>query len=516
MARSRFNPKADRWVVANEEDGVNLWGIGFFPPSFTAGLERYGGFPSMYAMIQFEGEHMRLLVPERRWSEVSQRILERELEEPAYFSRLKGDTLAACRALYRLGRAQLKTNWAAASDAKIAAAFAAHKQAVERMLGYGIISTLVEVPNGLFTNFVTELLTKRAALFGLKTPVARYFEVLTTPPEPSAQRQQELNFFSALKRFQGNRDAMKVLKKGDAARLAEAHPRLWALIRTHVRKFSWVYYSYNGPAFSEGWVAAELAAHAGEPAWARIRALERRARAVSREAASAAAALRLNAYERKLVRALRDTASTKLLRKDALTFSFYALEGALRELARRARLPFRHAQFIAPGEHGQALRPTAAYRRELAARTRYAVYSCVTDRPAVLSGPRAMAFVERYYSAETVGDVRELRGQPACVGKVTGKVKIVNVPADMAKMNRGDVLVSIATSPEIVSAMKRAAAIVTEQGGITSHASIVSRELGVPCVIGTRVATKVFRDGDVVSVDAETGTVRLLRRAGSK
>lgn len=77
-------------------------------------------------------------------------------------------------------------------------------------------------------------------------------------------------------------------------------------------------------------------------------------------------------------------------------------------------------------------------------------------------------------------------------------------------MKDGDVLISTATTPSIVSAMKKAAAIVTDEGGLTCHAAIVSRELKIPCIIGTKIATKVFKDGDRVEVDATKGIVRKL------
>lgn len=77
-------------------------------------------------------------------------------------------------------------------------------------------------------------------------------------------------------------------------------------------------------------------------------------------------------------------------------------------------------------------------------------------------------------------------------------------------MKLGDILVSIATDPDIVPAMKKAAAIVTEQGGVTSHAAIVSRELNIPCVIGTKIATRVLKDGDRVEVDANKGIVKKI------
>ena len=110
--------------------------------------------------------------------------------------------------------------------------------------------------------------------------------------------------------------------------------------------------------------------------------------------------------------------------------------------------------------------------------------------------------------AAMAASVFELHGQTASLGQAKGKVKIINSASDMKKMKTGDILVSIATNPDVVPAMKKAAAIVTEQGGVTSHAAIVSRELGTPCVIGTKIATKVLKDGDVVEVDADKGIVR--------
>ena len=73
------------------------------------------------------------------------------------------------------------------------------------------------------------------------------------------------------------------------------------------------------------------------------------------------------------------------------------------------------------------------------------------------------------------------------------------------------VLVTSMTRPEMVVAMEKAAAIVTDEGGITSHAAIVSRELKIPCIIGTKVATKILKNGDLVEVDAFKGIVRKIK-----
>lgn len=96
------------------------------------------------------------------------------------------------------------------------------------------------------------------------------------------------------------------------------------------------------------------------------------------------------------------------------------------------------------------------------------------------------------------------------MGKAKGKVKIINRRAEIGKMQYGDILVSEMTTPEIIMAMKKAGAIITDEGGITCHAAIISRELKIPCVIGTKIATRALHDEDFVLVDANHGEVRKI------
>jgi len=100
----------------------------------------------------------------------------------------------------------------------------------------------------------------------------------------------------------------------------------------------------------------------------------------------------------------------------------------------------------------------------------------------------------------------------SAVGKKigAGPAHIIRSVSDIAKFRKGEVLVTEITDPDWEPIMKIASAIVTDKGGRTSHAAIVSRELGIPCVIGTKIATKVFKDGDRVEVDATRGVVRKL------
>jgi len=98
-------------------------------------------------------------------------------------------------------------------------------------------------------------------------------------------------------------------------------------------------------------------------------------------------------------------------------------------------------------------------------------------------------------------------GAAASVGMASGPVKVVHSPKEIDKILSGDVLVTEMTNPDYVPAMRRAAAIVTDTGGRTSHAAIVSRELGIPCVVGTGTATNILKNTQVVTVDGQNGKV---------
>jgi len=103
-------------------------------------------------------------------------------------------------------------------------------------------------------------------------------------------------------------------------------------------------------------------------------------------------------------------------------------------------------------------------------------------------------------------------GQTACPGKVRGRICLVLRKEEISKIKAGEILVTAMTTPDFLPAMRAASAFVTDEGGLTCHAAIVARELKKPCVIGTKVATKILKDGDEVEVDASQGIIKILKR----
>ena len=127
------------------------------------------------------------------------------------------------------------------------------------------------------------------------------------------------------------------------------------------------------------------------------------------------------------------------------------------------------------------------------------------------TGDSARTIAEKLPKPEKTKDISELRGTIACVGKAKGTARVYPWNArSFENFSKGDVLITLTTDPEFMVAMQKAAAIVTEEGGLMSHAALVSRELKIPCLIGTKNATKVFKDGDKVEVDADKGTIKKI------
>jgi phosphoenolpyruvate synthase/pyruvate phosphate dikinase len=106
---------------------------------------------------------------------------------------------------------------------------------------------------------------------------------------------------------------------------------------------------------------------------------------------------------------------------------------------------------------------------------------------------------------------QEIKGMIAYKGKARGKVAMVMSKHDLPKVKKGSILVAKTTMPDYTPAMHLAAAFVTEEGGITSHAAVIARELKKPCIVGTGNCTLILKDGDKVEVDADAGIVKKLR-----
>jgi len=482
------------WILGNEEEGVSPWSLGVFTPAFRFGVARRAQY-SIPHFIVFEGTHMRWIPSKKDTEQLSERLLKKQIKNQNYLTFVSHQSVKSCDRLYDFSDKCLEYNYSPLSNKEFANFFINHEKLVRDVLGWGVLPALMDIPRPVLSDYATELLSKRIRQLKLMDSSADCFASLTADIDNNIQRQERL----ALKRL-----AVVIYKN---------QKNVEERIKKHIAKFSWAYYGYIGPILNAGHVKKELKRLFKEikKTEKELKQLPHEKRQIKKKRLEMERKLKLTTAERKLFEGMREVMIMKAARRDALSYSFYAMQGALQELARRSGVSINHIQNVAPWEPSLLLQGNSDLKKELPKRSKICILDGTTVKLRVLSGVKAKQFLKQNYKSEVVKNSKELKGQVACVGMARGKVKIVNTPSDMVKMKQGDILVSIATTPDIVSAMRKAGAIVTNTGGITSHAAIVSRELNVPCVIGTKFATQVFKDGDMVDVDANKGIVRRIK-----
>lgn len=179
-----------------------------------------------------------------------------------------------------------------------------------------------------------------------------------------------------------------------------------------------------------------------------------------------------------------------------------------REFARRSNTPYEDMEYATWEE----LENDTWRLEDLRARREPFVMYWTLEGMQIHQGAQAKELIElsHKYILKADPEATEIKGTCASKGKVTGRAVIVFEPREFERVHEGDILFTMMTRPEFLPVMHRAAAFVCDEGGLTSHAAIVAREMKKPCVVGTRVGTRTFKDGDMVEVDATTGIVRKI------
>lgn len=179
---------------------------------------------------------------------------------------------------------------------------------------------------------------------------------------------------------------------------------------------------------------------------------------------------------------------------------------------------WRDCYFMTPDEMISVLDDKSISLSELKLKRKIAVIVRIDDNTLILEGQEAKFLWEKTKmiigankNDIVVNTQKIIKGISANKGCVKGVARLILTPQDFDNLKRGEILVTTMTSVDFITVMERAAAFVTNEGGITSHASIVAREMNKPCVIGTKIATQILKDGDYVEVDADNGVVKILQ-----
>ncbi|MBI2444163.1 MAG: hypothetical protein HYV42_02910 [Candidatus Magasanikbacteria bacterium] len=380
---------------------------------------------------------------------------------------------------------------------------------MEQLCAYGFIAVLSDLYYFTFTRELTTLIEQYAASQGSAQPVKEYVSILITPTVKTVTwKYKQALFQLALKIAR-----LGITRPANPPKLIISNKILLKQAQQIVREFYAVNYGHRGPALTLKAIISEVADLVSKNKVHRAyRAFISEHTAIRAKQCRYIRRLKLSKQAVYLLEAAKQFIYIKGFRLEKLYQSYAAIDRLLSQVTDhkisldnlKRCSKFEVLRFLKDGKL-----PTA---RELTRRTRHLTYTAWQHTKAkIRTGAAAGRYLQTFVAKTKDNKVRfSVHGNIACAGRATGTAKIVQSGKDMQKVREGDILVAVQTIPELLPAMKKAAAFVTDIGGITSHAAIVSREMGKPCVIGTRVATQVFKDGDLVEVDAIKGIVQKI------
>ena len=340
----------------------------------------------------------------------------------------------------------------------------------------------------------------------------QHLGILTSPDELSLEAKEELERLEIIEEIESK---YKNLFLNDVEVVKEELKKLPEInnkIQEHVKKYCWIPLNFEKELWDIDFFLNLFRSYLKDSYDYRKRKEELEKGHKIREKEKRHLMNQLDGETKILINLLGATAFVRLYRANIFSLAFYEAFPLLKEIGKRVRLSLSVLKFYTPIEISEALIKNKKLVLETGKiRKDSFVILVLNNSYNQYEGEEAQKIIKKECSKEKVLDSNQVNGMCAYPGKIKGKVRIIFDAREIDNVEEGDVLVCKETNPDLVIVMGKCGAIVTDEGGITSHAAVVSREMKKPCVIGTKIATKVFKDGDLVEVDANHGTVRKIR-----
>jgi len=225
--------------------------------------------------------------------------------------------------------------------------------------------------------------------------------------------------------------------------------------------------------------------------------------------------LKLNKTEKRLFRDASRLLFYKAYRKDMQGMSHYYFRPVLEEIGRRMGLNLKMTRYLLPNEiHDGLIRRKKIRLQSLQDRYEFSIILSSRGQSMAVIGTQAKKIDQIIKKNNIIQGqtalTENITGQTAYPGIVKGLVRVANNKNEIKNIKKGEIIVSIQTNPDMIAGLRKCVGLITDNGGITCHAAIVARELKIPCVVGTKVATKILNNGDLVRLDANKGFIKKL------
>jgi len=427
----------------------------------------------------------------------SEFYLQQIIDKTDFMKRLEENHCVYAEKLINFSKTFPRINFKDKSDKELLDYF---EEFEKRYGGLAVYTYIPVIGTFAIEDVVEPYLKKKLKNLNKEEKYGEYLSTLTNPDEKSWVRLEEEDLFKIAEE----------IKKG----VLLEDPKIQELIDNHVEKYCWleIGYKFLDKPLTKEYFLSKLNEFikTGLVVLPSGKELKAKKEKIVKE-------LEIDEKHLILFKVLGRIIYLKEYRDGIFARSHYELNFLIQEILRRFDVSDDVGEYMTVKEYKDLLCGRRIDIGKIKERKNLFVWMC-DGKEEFLEGSRAEGAIKKELGFLGIEkkDISEIKGAVASSGVVKGNVKIVRNEEDLGKVEKGDVLVAYMTKPSYLTAMKKASAFVTNEGGITCHASIVSREMKKPCIINTKIAMKVLKDGDLVEVDADKGIVKVLERKNGK
>lgn len=342
------------------------------------------------------------------------------------------------------------------------------------------------------------------------------FTILVSPIGPSFINREEIELIRIAKSIAQNKVYAALFKNNASLIIKELknYPKLDGAIKRHQKLYFWVAYDYLGNVWDLKYfiirIKKMLELEAENKLTNKLEIYYKNLRKEQKKIfGNLIKGKIISKKDKRMFIAAQESALLMDLKKEKLSQAHYYINKLLEAAANKRKSRLNEIAFLVWDELKDYLDGNFDIR-EIKKRCRASAYLFYENGRNVFTGEDAHLILKHVRSKSH--RIFEISGIAASPGNYRGLARVVMSSKECNKLKKREILVTGMTTPEYVVAMKKAAAIITNEGGVTSHAAIVSRELGIPCIVGTKTATRNIKTGDLLEIHGASGVIKILRK----
>lgn len=519
--QARIKKDKPRYEKLFDVDRFYIFPFYFADISLTNSIKKAVGGNLTRILVEFNKDHADYYADIEEVNKLGKKLFNLILQDEQYYRKTAKKILSYGERLLRFCQKINKSNIAKLTNLQLYNLYHQYGKLIIKMRDWGWVPVVLDgIKIPYLSNYLIKQLNKilRAKGFS-RQEISQYYSTLTSNEKKSEVAQEEIArlnlILKILKEFPNFK---KLFKERNNEKLVllikDKYPQIFRVLKRHAEDFGWLTFYYIGPPMSVADLLKTIRndLSAKESIARQIEKIENHFKELPLKKKAIIQKLNLSPKIVYLLEVSSFFTYLKDHRKGIYQKSYVAMEPVIQEIARRLNLSSKEVKYLIDSEIKEALLKKKDFSQILKQRIQYCVSHVYKGKINILIGDKATQLINECITPQKVIiKTDKIKGTTAYSGKVKGTAKLVVSKEDVDKVKEGDILISPATNPDLIIAMKKAAAFVTDRGGITSHAAIVARELKKPCVVGTGNATKIFKDGDLIEVDAGEGIVTKLK-----